>query len=67
MISSNGCPMQADAFPYLRNPFDKAVCGLTPLLMAPLRGTLEPPPLGGYRFVAASLGPDGLTKLHRKL
>ena len=48
--------MQADAFPYLRNPFDKAVCGLTPLLMAPLRGTLEPPPLGGYRFVAASLG-----------
>ena len=48
--------MQADVFPYLQNPFDKAVCGLTPLLMAPLRGTLEPPPLGGYRFVAASLG-----------
>ncbi len=49
--------MQTDAFPYLNDPFDKAVCGMTPTLMAPIRGKLDPPPLNGYRFVAAA---DGL-------
>lgn len=48
--------MQTDAFPYLNDHFDKAVCGVTPTLMAPIRGRLEPPDLGGYRFVAASRG-----------
>ena len=48
--------MQTDAFPYLNDPFDKAVCGMTPTLMAPLCGKLDPPPLNGYRFVAASRG-----------
>jgi PRTRC genetic system protein A len=47
----------ADFHPYLSDPFDKAVCGNTPTLMAPIRGTLKPPEVGGYRYVAAS---DGL-------
>ena len=46
-----------DFHPYLIDRFDKAVCGNTPTLMAPIRGTLKPPDVGGYRYVAAS---DGL-------
>lgn len=41
---------------YLTDPRDRAVCGLTPTLMAPRFGELAPVPVGQYRFVAAANG-----------
>ena len=41
---------------YLTDPRDKAACGLTPTLMAPRFGQLEPPPYGVHRYIIAANG-----------
>jgi PRTRC genetic system protein A len=41
---------------YLSDPRDRALCSLTPTLMAPRFGVLDAPPIGQHRYIIGSNG-----------